>query len=100
MLMASFRSSYDFKMSYMKDFAAILLNPLDCQAEPLLDRRSNRLGTAAAALPSAAGGTPLSTSTLASRTFSTPRHTTHYLENGQADGPLMISPSQARLWAT
>ena len=27
---------------------------------------------------------------LASRTFSTPRHTTHYLESGPAGGPLMI----------
>ena len=32
----------------------------------------------------------MSTSTLASRTFSTPRHTTHYLESGPAGGPLMI----------
>ncbi len=29
-------------------------------------------------------------STLVSRTFSTPRHTTHYVEGGRADGPLMI----------
>lgn len=29
-------------------------------------------------------------STLASRTFSTARHTTHYLEKGPANGPLMI----------
>src|SRR4051812_12938457 len=27
---------------------------------------------------------------LVSRTFSTPRHTTHYLESGPADGPLML----------
>ena len=29
-------------------------------------------------------------STLVSRTFSTPRHTTHYVEGGRTDGPLMI----------
>ena len=29
-------------------------------------------------------------STLVSRTFSTPRHTTHYLESGPVDGPLMF----------
>jgi pimeloyl-ACP methyl ester carboxylesterase len=29
-------------------------------------------------------------SMLASRTFSTPRHTTHYIERGPVDGPLMI----------
>ncbi|MBW4791214.1 alpha/beta fold hydrolase [Pseudomonas tolaasii] len=32
----------------------------------------------------------MSTFKLASRTFSTPRHTTHYLESGPADGPLMM----------
>ena len=33
----------------------------------------------------------MSTSTTpASRTFSTPRHTTHYIESGPADGPLMM----------
>jgi len=41
-------------------------------------------------------------STLASRTFSTPRHTTHYLECGPADGPLMIFlhgwPSIGLMW--
>lgn len=41
-------------------------------------------------------------SPLISRTFSTPRHTTHYLECGQADGPLMIFlhgwPSISLLW--
>ncbi|MBV9813343.1 MAG: alpha/beta hydrolase, partial [Acetobacteraceae bacterium] len=45
---------------------------------------------AAAVMPSSAWGKPLSTSTLVSRTFSTPRHTTHYLESGPADGPLMF----------
>ena len=41
-------------------------------------------------------------SALASRTFSTPRHTTHYLESGPADGPLMIFlhgwPSIGLIW--
>lgn len=32
----------------------------------------------------------MSTSTLTSRVYSTPRHTTHYLESGPADGPLMM----------
>ena len=40
--------------------------------------------------------------TLVSRTVSTPRHTTHYLESGSADGPLMIFlhgwPSVGLLW--
>ncbi len=36
------------------------------------------------------------------RTFSTPRHTTHYLESGPADGPLMVFlhgwPSIGLIW--
>lgn len=32
----------------------------------------------------------MSTSTLTPRIFSTPRHTTHYVEQGPADGPLMM----------
>jgi pimeloyl-ACP methyl ester carboxylesterase len=40
--------------------------------------------------------------TLLSRTFSTPRHTTHYLESGPSDGPLMIFlhgwPSLSAMW--
>lgn len=55
---------------------------------PAVNRRSVLLGMAAAALPSAASGKP--SIALASRTFSTPRHTTHYIESGPADGPLMI----------
>ncbi len=39
---------------------------------------------------------------LASRTFRSPRHTTHYLESGPADGPLMIFlhgwPSIGLIW--
>ena len=42
----------------------------------------------AAALPSVAWA--MSSSTLVSSTFSTPRHTTHYIACGPADGPLMI----------
>lgn len=45
---------------------------------------------------------PQSASTLAYRTFSTPRHTTRYLECGPADGPLMIFlhgwPSIGLMW--
>ena len=46
------------------------------------------LGMGAVALSRLAFGMP--SSTLVSRTFSTPRHTTHYLEFGPANGPLMI----------
>ena len=53
-----------------------------------LNRRSMILGMGAAALSHLAFG--MSSSTLLSRTFSTPRHTTHYLESGPANGPLMI----------
>lgn len=54
-----------------------------------LDRRAILLGASAAAtLSGAAWGTP--PSTLVSRTFSTPRQKTHYLESGPAGAPLMI----------
>lgn len=54
-----------------------------------LTRRSLLLGIGAASLlPAASWGTNVTS--LASRTFSTPRHTTHYLEIGPAEGPLMI----------
>src|SRR4051812_34886603 len=67
-----------------------LLQPLSPVPRLTLDRRTHLLGTSvAAALPGAAGATP-SSSTLASRSFSTPRQTTHYFESGPADGPLMI----------
>ncbi len=79
-----------FRMFYMEDLAAVPLKPTGLPGRTVARSRSNRSGRRAAALPSAAGGTPLSTSTLASRTFSTPRHTTHYIESGPADGPLMI----------
>lgn len=63
------------------------LCPEDC-AQPL-ERRAFLLGmAAAAALPQAAWGKPLPRLRL--RRFSTPRHTTRYLEKGPPDGPLMI----------
>lgn len=65
------------------------LHSLGSAAGPMLDRRSVLLGMCAAiALPGAAWAMP--SSTLVSHTFRTPRHTTHYLEAGPADGPLMI----------
>ncbi len=78
-------------MRLIKDQAVAELQPLGSEARPALDGRSIIRGVGAtAALPGVAGGTPLSTSTLDSRTFSTPRHTTHYLECGPAHGPLMM----------
>jgi hypothetical protein len=65
------------------------LTPQSSAAGLTLDRRSILLGTCAAAvLPRAAWGAL--SSTLVSRTFTTPRQTTHYMESGPADGPLMI----------
>lgn len=56
---------------------------------PELNRRAILMGLGAAAtLPP--GAWAASSAALASRTFSSPRHTTHYLECGPADGPLMI----------
>lgn len=57
--------------------------------EPDLTRRAilMMLG-AAATLPM--GAWAAAPAALASRTFTTPRHTTHYLECGPAEGPLMI----------
>ena len=78
-------------MSQTQDPAAVSLQPLGPEAGPTLGRRSILIGMgAAAALSGTAWGTPLSTSTLASRTFSTPRHTTHFIESGPAAGPLMM----------
>ena len=68
--------------------------PPSSAAGRTLDRRSFLLGMGAAAILGAASmsgvawGMP--PATLVSRTFRTPRHTTHYLESGPADGPLMI----------
>jgi pimeloyl-ACP methyl ester carboxylesterase len=57
-------------------------------------RRDFLLGMSAASLVGVASmsgkASVMPSSTLASRTYSTPRHTTHYLECGLADGPLMI----------
>ena len=54
-----------------------------------LNRRPTLLGVGvAAALPGKAWASP--SSILVSRTFSTPRQTTHYIESGSVDGPLMI----------
>jgi len=54
------------------------------------------------AISSAAWGAPSSAPTLVSRIFNTPRHTTHYLECGPADGPLMFFlhgfPSISLIW--
>jgi len=57
-------------------------------AGPTFNRRAFLIAMGAAAVSSLAWGDPLST--LVSRTFSTRRHTTHYLECGPADGPLMF----------
>src|SRR3954470_18879111 len=67
-----------------------LLQSLSSAPGLTLDRRTQLIGMGvAAAQPGAAAAAP-SSSTLASRFFSTPRHTTHYVESGPADGPLMI----------
>ena len=56
---------------------------------PTLDRRTFLLGMLAATiLPTTAWAVP--SPAPASRTFATTRHTTHYLEKGPANGPLMI----------
>ena len=64
------------------------------------DQRSIPLEPGTAVLSDATGAMP--SSTLVSRTFSTPRQTTHYIECGPADGPLMIFlhgwPSIGLMW--
>jgi pimeloyl-ACP methyl ester carboxylesterase len=55
-----------------------------------LSRRMLLLAMGAAVLPMAARGAPAPAQPLASRTFSTPRHRTRYLESGPSNGPLMI----------
>lgn len=63
-------------------------------------QRSIPLGTGAAVLSGVAE--EMTSSTLVSCTFSTPRQTTHYIECGPADGPLMIFlhgwPSIGLMW--
>lgn len=81
----------------------LILNPVATPLQPLasaaglpLSRRSIIVGMGAALILSAvpvsepAWGMTSDTSSLASRTFSTTRHTTHYLESGPANGPLMM----------
>lgn len=64
------------------------LQPLSFAAGLTLDQRSILLGMSTAVPSGIAWGMP--SSTLVSRTFRTPRQTTHYIECGPADGPLMI----------
>ena len=66
-----------------------LSRPLEGAVGLTLDRRSILVGIgAAAALSGSAWGA--TSSMVVSRTFSTPRQTTHYLESGPAAGPLMF----------
>ena len=75
--------------------------PLDSAAGLTFDRRSFLLGISVAAAQSI-GACAMPRSTLGSRTFSTPRQTTQYIERGPADGPLMIFlhgwPSISLMW--
>lgn len=68
---------------------------------PTVRRRSVMLGMSTVAALSTTGFTVQSPS-LSSRKFSTPRHTTHYLESGPADGPLIFFlhgfPSISLIW--
>ena len=74
----------------MTDF----LEPIDFRAAQTPNRRSVLFGLTAASAFGAASMSgiawAMAPSTLSSKTFSTRRHTTHYLECGPADGPLMI----------
>ena len=77
-----------------------LLQPISSVAGLMLDRRSVLLATGPVAQSGAAFGVP--SSTLVSRTFSTARQTTHYIECGPDEGPLMIFlhgwPSISLMW--
>ena len=79
-----------------------VLQSIDVAVGPMPDRRSILLRMSADAISSAAWGAPSSAPTLVSRIFNTPRHTTHYLECGPADGPLMFFlhgfPSISLIW--
>ncbi len=72
------------------------LQPLRTPAAPVHNRRSVLIGMTAAsafgALSMSGIAWAMAPSTLSSKTFSTRRHTTHYLESGPANGPLMIFP--------
>ncbi len=74
--------------------------PISSAAGLTLERPSIFLATGAVAPSGVVRG--ISSSTLVSRTFSTPRQTTHYIECGPADGPLMIFlhgwPSIGLMW--
>ena len=76
------------------------LQPPSFAAGLTLNRRSIPLGMGAAAASGAASGMP--SSTLFSRSFSTARQTTHYIECGPSGGPLMIFlhgwPSIGLMW--
>ena len=83
-----------------------LPQPLSFEAALTLNRCGFLVGMSAAFLMGTASvsGIELTmpSSTLASKTYSTNRHTTHYLECGPADGPLMIFlhgwPGVGLLW--
>lgn len=80
-------------MTKIQNPAIVPHQPQISQSGSLPSRRSVLLGMSAAAAflsGGAAWGAPLTTSTLASRSLSTSRHTTHYLVSGPADGPLII----------
>ena len=62
--------------------------PISSAAGLMLDRRSVLLAMCVVAQSGVAWGMP--SSTLVSQTYSTPRQTTHYLECGPTDGPLMM----------
>ncbi len=76
------------------------LRSADPAAGPAPDERSIPCGMGAVAQSDAASG--MLSSTPVSRNFSTPRQTTHYIERGPADGPLMIFlhgwPSIGLMW--
>ena len=76
------------------------LQPLSSAARLTLNRRSVLLEIGAVAQSGVAGS--VTSSTLVSRTFSTARQTTHYIESGPVDGPVMIFlhgwPSIGLMW--
>jgi pimeloyl-ACP methyl ester carboxylesterase len=77
-----------------------LRQSMDFAILPTLDRRAVLIDMCAAALSGTAWGA--STPPLWPRTVSTDRHTTHYLESGPADGPLIVFvhgfPSSSLIW--
>jgi len=83
-------------MTLIPNTAATPLQSPASADEPPFSRRFILAGMGAASMLSAvsfsgtAWGLPDPGPVLASRTFRTPRHTTHYLESGPANGPLMM----------